>query len=223
MHLTPRHAAPFALAVLVALAGGCAAPDEWAAPHASPVAAGTLGPGFLSPTKTPAPEGTVTPVPGSWDGVRPPAGYRVVLLVGDSDDATTTEADAVRSWATAEHASLRTVTVTDPDGYVDGLVEALKLEPDLVVGVGNDLMPPLALVSASNLQQQFLTIGAQIAEPTANVTAAVWQDASLKSEGAGAGSSYDPTAVTPERAGTAVRAGVASVLSGWTGIIVWLS
>ncbi|HEY0118964.1 MAG TPA: hypothetical protein VGC04_09305 [Cellulomonas sp.] len=223
MHLTHRYAAPLAMVALVALAGGCSSQDAWAAPHASPVAVGTLGPGFVGSTRTPAPEGTITPVPGSWDGVRPPAGYRVVLLVGDSDDATTTEADAVRSWATAQDASLRTITVTDPNGYVDGIVDALKLQPDLVVGVGNDLMPPLALVSASNLQQQFLTVGAQIAEPTANVTAAVWDDASLKSEGVGLGSSFDPAAVTPERAESAVRAGVASILSGWTGIIVWLS
>jgi hypothetical protein len=32
----------------------------------------------------------------------------------------------------------------------------------------------------------------------------------------------DPDAVTPEQADTAVRAGVASVVSGITGIVIWL-
>ncbi len=222
-----RAAAPLttaALTGLVLLVGGCGSSDPWEAPHASPVAVGTLGPGFTDPTRTPAPEGTVTPVAGSWDGVHPPQGYRAVLLLGTGDDsaAIATESAAVTAWAQAEGVGLKTVTVTDPAKYVDGIVEAIDLHPDLVLCLGNDLMSPLALVSASHLDQQFLTVGAQIAEPTANVTAAVWEGASLKSEGVGKGSSFDDGAVTADRAGTAVRAGVASVLSGLTGIIVWL-
>lgn len=223
MRLSPgRAAVPVAAIALAALVGGCGTPDPWAGSHPSPVAVGTLGPGFTDPTKTPTPEGTITPVAGSWDGVHPPKGYRVVLLVGDDDVATATESAAVEAWASAEGVSLKTVTVTTPDGYVDRIVDAMNLEPDLVVGVGNGLMSPLALVSASHLDQDFLTIGAQAAEPTANVTAAVWDGASQRSEGVGPGSTFDEAAVTPERAGTAVRAGVASVLSGLTGIVVWL-
>lgn len=227
MPIAHRAAAPLravALAALAALVGGCGSSDPWSAPHGSPVAVGTLGPGFTDPTRTPTPEGTITPAAGSWDGVRPPQGYRAVLLLGTGDDADAiaTESAAVEAWAGAEGVSLKTVAVTDPSTYVDGIVEAVGLDPDLVVCLGNDLMSPLALVSASHLDQEFLTVGAQIAEPTANVTAAVWEGASLKSEGVGVGSSFDAASVTADRAATAVRAGVASVLSGLTGIVVWL-
>jgi hypothetical protein len=35
-------------------------------------------------------------------------------------------------------------------------------------------------------------------------------------------STYDPASFTPERAGRAVRAGVAAVLNGLNGIAIWL-
>jgi hypothetical protein len=35
-------------------------------------------------------------------------------------------------------------------------------------------------------------------------------------------STYDPTTFTAERAGRAVRAGVAAVLNELTGIVIWL-
>jgi hypothetical protein len=35
-------------------------------------------------------------------------------------------------------------------------------------------------------------------------------------------STYDPATFTPERAARAVRAGVAAVLNGLTGIVIWI-
>jgi hypothetical protein len=35
-------------------------------------------------------------------------------------------------------------------------------------------------------------------------------------------STYDPASFTPARAAAAVRAGVASILNGLTGIVIWL-
>ncbi|GAA2214120.1 hypothetical protein GCM10009850_095840 [Nonomuraea monospora] len=212
-------AAAAAVAVLIS---GCGAGDDWSEPHEKPSAAGTLGPGFHDPATPPSPEATITPRPGSWDDVRPPAGYRVVLLTTGQDAQTKTLVNAVTEWAEAEDASLRTVTAAAPAEYVERISGAIALKPDLVISAGNALVDPLALVSASHLDQQFLVVGAELAEPTENVTAADWTGASFRGEGLGMSSAYDPASFTPERAGRAVRAGVAAVLNGLTGIVVWL-
>ncbi len=98
----------------------------------------------------------------------------------------------------------------------------MELAPDLIISAGNDLVDPLALVTASHLDQQFLVVGAQLAEPTHNVTAADWTGASFRGEGLGMPSAYDPATFTAERAGRAVRAGVAAVLHGITGFVIHL-
>jgi hypothetical protein len=146
-----------------------------------------------------------------------------VLLTAGDDPATATLSTAVTEWATAEDLSLKTVTVMEPDGTIDGIVEAMELEPDLIVSAGAELVDPLAVVTANHLDRQFLIVGAQLPEPTANVTAAIWHGASSRgSEVADSSTSSDPDAVTPERADAAVRAGVASVLSDLTGIVIWI-
>ncbi|MEO3810326.1 hypothetical protein ABGB17_15095 [Sphaerisporangium sp. B11E5] len=214
---------PAVLAAVAAavLAGGCSG-DDWSEPHAEPSAVGTLGAGFSDPAAPPAPEATITPRPRSWDGVRPSEGYRVVLLTAGKDAQTRTLAGAVTEWAESEHVRLRTLTATSPDQYVQRISEAIGLAPDLVITAGNDLVDPLALVTPSHLDQQFLVVGAELAEPTANVTAADWTGASFRGEGLGMSSAYDPATFTPERAARAVRAGVAAVLNGLTGIVIWL-
>jgi len=109
------------------------------------------------------------------------------------------------------------------DQLVDRIDEAIGLAPDLVISAGNHLVDPLALASANHLEQQFLVVGAELAEPTQNVTAADWAGASFRGEGLGQSSTYDPASFTPERAVRAVRAGVAAVLTNLTGIVLWLS
>jgi len=184
---------------------------------------GALGPGFIDPAAPPPPEGMIRPRPGSWDAVRPPRGYRVVLLTAGDDHPTTTLVTAVKQWAHAEHVRLETVAVTEPDGFVDGIVEAMDRRPDLVICAGPALVDALALVTASHLDQQFLVVGAQLPEPTVNVTAAIWRGASSRGqEVPDTASSFDADAFTRERAGAAIRAGVASVLSDLTGIVIWL-
>ncbi|GGO16180.1 hypothetical protein GCM10010116_32640 [Microbispora rosea subsp. aerata] len=215
-------ACALAAAVATALpAGGCGSADDWSRPHAKPTAVGTPGPGFF-PATSPAPEATITPRPGSWSGVRPPEGYRVVLLTAGEDPQTRTLVDAVTEWAEEERVSLKTVTATKPDEFVPSITKAMEMKPDLIVSAGNDLVDPLALVSANHLDQQFLVVGAELAEPTENVTAADWAGASFRGEGLGMSSTYDPASFTPERAARAVRAGVAAVLTGMTGIVVRL-
>jgi hypothetical protein len=215
-----RHAGVLlATAVLV---GGCGSGDDWSAPHARPTAVGSLGAGFIDAAEPPAPEATITPRPGSWDGVHPSKGMRVVLLTAGVDTPTKTLAGAVTSWAGQEDVSLKTVTATHPADLVASIRRAMDLRPDLIVSAGNELVDPLALVTANHLDQQFLVIGAEVAEPTVNVTAADWTGASFRGEGLGLPSAYDPGSFTHERATRAVRAGVAAVLNGITGIVIRL-
>ncbi|MFU8849763.1 hypothetical protein ACNAW0_02055 [Micromonospora sp. SL1-18] len=212
-------AAAVAIAVLF---GGCSSGDDWSRPHPKPTPVGTLGPGFFDPAAPPAPEATITPQPGSWDGVRPSKGYRVVLLTAGDDPQTRTLVNAVTQWAEAEQASVKTITATGPEQFVPQISKAIDLGPDLIISAGNDLVDPMALVTPHHLDQQFLVVGAELAEPTANVTAVDWSGASFRGEGLGMSSAYDPATFTPERAGRAVRAGVAAVLNGLTGIVIWL-
>ncbi|MEV4455045.1 hypothetical protein [Microbispora sp. NPDC049633] len=215
-------ACTLAAAVATALlAAGCGSGDDWSRPHAKPTAVGTPGPGFF-PATSPAPEATITPGPGSWNGVRPPEGYRVVLLTAGEDRQTRTLVNAVTAWAEEARVSLRTVTATRPDQFVASISRAMEMKPDLIVSAGDDLVDPLALVTPNHLDRQFLVVGAELAEPTANVTAADWAGASFRGEGLGMSSTYDPASFTPERAGRAVRAGVAAVLTGMTGIVILL-
>jgi hypothetical protein len=209
-----------AAASVAVLLGGCGSADDWSRPHPAPTPVGVLGAGFVDPAAPPTPEGTITPSPGSWHDVRPSPGYRVVLLTAGDEPQTKTVTAAVTEWAQQEQVSLKTVTATDPARRTDSISQAIDLAPDLIITAGNDLVDALALVTANHLDRQFLVVGAELAEPTANVTAADWAGASFRGEGLGMSSSYDPASFTPERAAAAVRAGVASVLNGLTGIVI---
>ncbi|MEV6281349.1 hypothetical protein [Kribbella sp. NPDC051770] len=214
-----RLAAAIVLAVVLT---ACGTNDDWAAPRVAPGPVGALGNGFVDPRATPTPEATISPRPGSWDGVHPSEGYRVVLLTAGDDPQTKVLTDAVTSWAAAEKVSLKTIQDHDPAKHVDAMDRALALKADLIVVAGNSLIDPLALFTANHLDQQFLVLGAEVAEPTHNVTAADWTGAAFRGEGLGMSSTYDAATFTPERAGRALRAGVASVLHGLTGIVVWI-
>jgi len=213
---------PVVLTAALAATAGCSSSDDWSEPRAQPTAIGSVPPGFAG-TTPPPPESTITPAPGSWDGVAPPAGYRVALLTYGDDDQTRTLVGAIRAWADEHRVSLKTVRPASPHDFIGAITRAIDLHPDLVISAGERLVDPLAAVTASHLGQHFLVVGAELAEPTHNVTAADWSGASFRGEGLGMSSSYDPATFTPERAGRALRAGVAAVLSDVTGIVVWVA
>ncbi|GAA3630999.1 hypothetical protein GCM10022223_56170 [Kineosporia mesophila] len=217
--LSPRRAVVILAAA--ALLAGCG--DDWSDPHPATTAIGSPKPGFTDPSAPPTPESTVTPAPGSWDDVHPGKGYRVVLLTAGDDAATKSLASAVRSWADVEKVDLRTVDATGEHDLVPGITKAIGMGPELVISAGNDLVDPLTLVTASHLDQQFLVLGAEIPEPTGNVTAVGWPGASFRGEGLAASTPYDPATFTTDRAANATRAGVAAVLTQVTGIVLWLS
>lgn len=214
--LRPRKNLTALVALVVttgALLAGCSASADWTQPHPAPTPVGALGRGFL-PQASPSPQATISPTPGSWSDVTPSAGYRVVLLSAGQDAPTLTLVSAVREWAETSGVDLRTVAADE--NHIDGIVEAMDMNPDLIISAGDELLEALALVTASHLEQNFLVMGAAIAEPTYNVTAANWT-------GAGGGASaFDPASFTPERSASAVRAGVASILHDQTGVVLWL-
>lgn len=214
------HAALIAAAV-VPLVAGCASGVAAPTPT-SPAAHATVGPDFYDEEHPPPPEGTITPAPGSWDHVHPPKGYRAVLVTMGTDPQTTTLVTAIDEWARAESVSLEHIVVTKHDEIIDKVERAIDLKTELVISAGNDLVDALATITAAHLQQNFLVVGAELAEPTFNVTAADWPGASYRGEGLGASSTYDPKSFTPERAGRAIRAGTAAVLSNHTGIVISL-
>ncbi|MEU8268316.1 hypothetical protein AB0B89_14240 [Sphaerisporangium sp. NPDC049002] len=220
--MRPPHRAVATLALAAALVTGCSSGDDWSRPHPKPTAVGTLGPGFTDPSAPPHPEATLTPRPGTWAGVHPSKGYRVVLLTAGDDRPAKALAAAVRDWAEEERVDLRTVAADDTSDLVPSIVRAIEMGPDLIVSAGNDLVDPLTLVTPSHLSQRFLVVGAELAEPTHNVTAVDWSGASFRGEGLGMSSTYDPGSFTTARCAAAIRAGVAAVLNDLTGIVIWL-
>jgi hypothetical protein len=183
---------------------------------------GTLGPGFVTPTAPPPPGGTMTPSPGSWDRVTVPAGYTVALLSTDDSAPARHLTSAVKAWATANHVTLTQVPAHDPATYLAAIEKAIDLHADLVISAGDPLADPLAVVTASWPDQKFLLLGAELAEPTFNVTAAVWKGTTARGGGSGTGNAwtYDPSTFTVERAERALDAGVAAVLRGYAGFVV---
>ncbi len=208
-----------AAVAMTAVLAGCAPQPGWSSMRAAPAAIGSPAAGF-APATAPAPESTHVPAPGSWDAVAAPAGYRVVLLTVGDDAPARTLVKAVEEWAAETGADLRTVRADDD--MVDGAVRAMDLNPDLIISAGDALVDPLAIVTANHLDRQFLIVGAELAEPTGNVTAVDWTGAAYRGEGLGTAAAYDPASFTPERAGSAVRAGVAAVLTGLRGVVLWV-
>ncbi|MFB2600298.1 BMP family ABC transporter substrate-binding protein [Herbiconiux sp. P17] len=202
-------------------AGTGAAAGAPLSPGADPGLA-PLDDGFLGGQTSPSPEATINPETGSWSGVHPPAGYRVVLITAGTDAPTETLIAAIGAWADREGVDLEQVTAADDDEVEDRLDEAVASSPDLVLGAGNGVIDVFALLTGQHLAQQFLVVGAELPEPTGNVTAVIWPGASFRGTGLGTSGEQDDSTFTPERADAAVSAGVASVLHGVTGIVVYL-
>jgi hypothetical protein len=219
---TPGPSGPSASSASPAAAPSPAITGADGGPVVASPGTGTLGPGFVTPTAPPPPGGTMTPSAGSWAGVTVPPGYTVALLSTDDSAAARHLTDAVKAWATAAGVRLELVPAHDPTSYLVSIEEAIGLDADLVVCAGDPLADPLALVTASWLDQEFLLLGAELAEPTSNVTAAVWKGTTARGGGGGAGNAwtYDPSTFTVERARRALDAGVAAVLRGYAGFVV---
>lgn len=209
-----------------------AAVSDAASAQAPTRAVGSLAAGFHAPDLDSFYSGQVVqPDPETWTDVRPSAKYRVLVLADGRDESTARDpqvailVDAARRWARAEDRVDLTVRfLSDPHAYIDAIDgAAMSGTADLIVTAGNGLVDPVAVVSANYAgehSQQFLVLGAEVAEPTTNIAASDWEGSAYLGEGVPEASYYDPAAVTAPRAYAALRAGVAAVLSGYRSIIV---
>jgi len=105
----------------------------------------------------------------------------------------------------------------------------LKPDPELIKAAASDHVENPQV--SSSLDRLYTLRSAALSGATSvgislglthNVTAADWTGASFRGEGLGLPDAYGPASFTPERAGRAVRAGVAAVLNGITGVVIHL-
>lgn len=208
-----------ALGVVLVLAGCGTSADTAGGAAASPSPLTGFAARFVGSAHEPAPEATVRPTPGSWDDVAVPAGYSMVLIARGDEGTTGTLTAAVERYAATHGAELTVLTARTDDEVEQRIDEAVAVDPHLVVGVGDGVVDVFSLITAQYLDTDFLLVGAQLPEPTHNVTAVTWPGAEFRGTGLG-NDGADPGAVTPERAGQAVSAGAASVLHELTGIVI---
>jgi hypothetical protein len=211
--MASRSVAVCAVVLAACLLAGCAAaPDDLSEQRSA----------FLGGADTPAPESTIAPSPGAWDGIPAAEGYRVVVIHAEGDPTADTLVSAVHSWAATSGAEVDDVAAATPDDVETAITVVAAETPDLIVGAGAGTVDVFSLVTAQFLDQQFLVLGAQLPEPTANVTAVVWPGAGFRGTGITPDDATVDGAVTPERASAAVEAGYASIRLGVTGVVVSL-
>lgn len=191
----------------LALLTGCGAvgAQDAATPTAAPVPGSTLAPD-LAATGAPVPDGMAL----------------AVVVPADPDVATAPLADAVDRWAAAHDVEHVRHVVTGDDDLV-ALVESAGTDGATVVVPGGELVDAVDSASSQHLEVPFLLLGAQLPEPTENVTAVVWPGATSRGSRAPADEpdeSAEAAAVTADRADAAVAAGLAGLRAGTTGVVL---
>lgn len=90
----------------------------------------------------------------------------------------------------------------DPNGVASNVAKALAMQPDVIIGLTPDALDDIDRAAASNLNQQFLIVDAQPAEPTENLTTALFDTATCPERATCADSSdiFDPVLLTQESA-----------------------
>lgn len=194
------------------------------APVTSDVASapeGALGSDFFGGNPSPTPEATISPAPGSWEGTELPEGYRIGLITATSDPTADALARGIVDWAAERDVHVEVWAAANDDEIDAAIVEASEERSiDLVIGAGRGVVDVFALITAQHLAQEYLVVGAQLPEPTHNVTSVVWTGASFRGSGISEETDAEDAAASPARAETAMDAGTASVLHGYTGIVL---
>ncbi|RLP70548.1 hypothetical protein D9V30_03335 [Mycetocola reblochoni] len=200
---------------------GCATspPADTASVGATPDETGTL-PGL------PAPGATIDPGAGAVEQVELTAQDEVALIVpADPDEGEQATIDGVLAGLAPATTSTTVVDVQAEPGD-DGIAAAADAGPALVVVVGPTALDAVDRVSAGRLERQFLIVGAQLPEPTANVTAVIWPGADQRGAAgaAGAAGTSGESAVADTEAAraageAAVTRGVGAALGGGAGFV----
>ncbi|RUR01738.1 hypothetical protein [Labedella endophytica] len=202
-----RRAAAFASTAVLALAlVACVAEPDGSDAPASSVS--------LAATALPTPGRTIDATPTAAPDL---TGYRIAVVVGDESEASQTLLTAARDVAASSGAELvefpAAAAGEDPVG--DAFAEAVGAESDLIVGLGEGVVPVFDFETGKILDQEVLLIGAQLAEPTANVTSVIWPGATSRD-------TADDDGVTVDRGVDALGAGIASIRDGVSGVVLSL-
>ena len=143
--------------------------------------------------------------------------YRIAVVVPDDSGESQTLLAATREFAATSGAELVEFTAdaagADPVGAA--LEEAVGTHADVVVGLGGGVVEVFDFETSKIIDQQFLVVGGQLAEPTENVTAVIWPGATSREPA-------DEASVTVPRAIDALGAGIGSIRGGTTGIVLRL-
>lgn len=173
--------------------------------------------------------GTSRPAPGRTVEAVVPAdagdlqGARIAVVVPDGGATSRVLQEALRGFAEVNGLVVEEFVATGDAASVDAaFAQALAAEPHIVVGLGAGAVDVFAYNSSQWLDQDFLLLGAQVAEPTSNVAAVIWDGATSRGSGAPADDELDDTAVTASRAAEAASVGLATVMSGESGIVLHL-
>jgi basic membrane lipoprotein Med (substrate-binding protein (PBP1-ABC) superfamily) len=210
---------------LTACAGGTdAIPSGVTSSAASAPAGGSPTP---NADQYPAPGSTVAAQAADATAVPVPDGlvFTVVLPEAGSEVDPHQRAAAVTALQNyaAEHAATVTTLVIDPGTDPDAaLQQAVAHHSSLIVTFGPDILDALDRISASTLGQHFLIVGAQLPEPTGNVTAVVWPGAAARAAAATGAPRLDGASGLADHASVAISLGVAAVVAGRTGIVLAL-
>jgi hypothetical protein len=143
--------------------------------------------------------------------------YRMAVVVADDSAESQTLLTASQEFAETHGAELLEFRAApqgdDPVG--DALVAAAGADADVVVGLGAGVVDVFDFETGKTLDQEFLVIGGQLAEPTKNVTAVIWPGATSREPA-------DDESVTVLRGIDALSTGVESIRGGVTGIVLRL-
>ncbi|NLP84191.1 hypothetical protein HF576_10035 [Microbacterium sp. CFH 90308] len=217
-----RMASIAAAGMLAVTLAACAPPDPAISaaertPSPVPPSSATGSAGLSHP----APGRTVEAVvPGHTGDVR---GVRVAVVVPDDGATSRALQEALHGFAEVNGLVVEEFAATGDAASIDAaFTRALAVEPHIVVGLGAGVVDVFAYNSSQWLDQDFLLLGAQVAEPTSNVAAVVWEGATSRGSGAPADGELDHAAVTTARAADAVSVGLATVMSGESGIVLHL-
>lgn len=200
---------------LTVLLGGCASTPVGASPSAS-------GSAESSSTADTGSTSDSSAVPGSTvraDAVTAPApeGQRVAVVVAADAGEQERTALAVIDAFVAAHEGV--VTVHAEASQVDSVQAALDEHPDVIVALGPSVVGAVDLASASNLDQSFLVLGTQLAEPTGNVVAVTWPGADQRAVFADEEATFTGAETF---AVTAIDLGLAAFPSGLSGHVIAL-
>lgn len=182
-----------------ALAAGCAPTPE-----------AVREPTVTAPGATLAPAGVASEQPL-------PQGLRIVLITTGAVSGPVSA--GVTDWAEATRAVVQQLP-SAPDRMDADLLLALDEAPDLIVAAGAEVVDLIAFQSPQYLEQPFLLLGGQLAEPTANVTAVIWPGADFRGAGGDDLAGLDPATFTPDRITRALDAGTRTVLDGSDGYVL---